>query len=519
LNSVWGKGRGLRTILDAPGNGDGFPTDIYEFTLIYDVFIPATGDPPAPAGNYQALWQGNANNANDAEFFLRCDTQRFYIAGCGQLGANGSWPLNDWFRVVHRVNDNAGVQRSDVFVNGVPVVTNACSPDWLYGVGSGLPIWMLSDDTEADVLQFHCANMAFVDVFMNEADIVALGGPNAAGVFSGLPGTESGASFDGFCNCTVRTQLESAKLGEIYAGDGTTCADSDCPLPENNVCQGAQLIVEAETLIDSTNAISSGYPYDDALCPGTYIGAFGKDVWFTFIPAAPGLAEISTCDPTGFDTDVYLYVGESCDNLVPLACNGDAPADAACQTYHSYLEWPVEAGLTYYLRIGGYFSTTAGQNLLTINGVQFSTGGSPCPADFSQDGVVNGADFGLLLSAWGPCNDCPEDLSKDGQVNGADVGLLLAEWGDCPLDPCAGVDCDDQDPCTIDYCLDGTCYHTPIDGCYPGCGDPDSGSCNKNNGTPGCDNITCCSYVCNIDPFCCEQTWDGTCAQIADQCP
>jgi len=60
-------------------------------------------------------------------------------------------------------------------------------------------------------------------------------------------------------------------------------------------------------------------------------------------------------------------------------------------------------------------------------------GGQPdCPGDFNGDGIVDGADFGFILAAWGTCGGCPEDLNGDGQVNGADVGLLLVAWGACP---------------------------------------------------------------------------------------
>ena len=51
------------------------------------------------------------------------------------------------------------------------------------------------------------------------------------------------------------------------------------------------------------------------------------------------------------------------------------------------------------------------------------------PADLNQNGVVNGADLGFMLAAWGSCADCPADLNGDGEVNGADLGLLLAAWG------------------------------------------------------------------------------------------
>jgi hypothetical protein len=58
-----------------------------------------------------------------------------------------------------------------------------------------------------------------------------------------------------------------------------------------------------------------------------------------------------------------------------------------------------------------------------------------CPADLNLDGVVNGADLGLMLGAWGPCpsTPCAADLNLDGVVNGADLGLMLGAWGPCPV--------------------------------------------------------------------------------------
>lgn len=50
----------------------------------------------------------------------------------------------------------------------------------------------------------------------------------------------------------------------------------------------------------------------------------------------------------------------------------------------------------------------------------------PPNADLNGDGVVNGADLGLLLRAWGGSG--PADLNGDGMVTGLDLGLLLAAW-------------------------------------------------------------------------------------------
>lgn len=47
-------------------------------------------------------------------------------------------------------------------------------------------------------------------------------------------------------------------------------------------------------------------------------------------------------------------------------------------------------------------------------------------ADLNLDGVVNGADLGLLLAAWGRCGH--GDLNHDGVIDGADLGVVLASW-------------------------------------------------------------------------------------------
>ncbi|MFO0875180.1 MAG: LamG-like jellyroll fold domain-containing protein [Phycisphaerales bacterium] len=58
-----------------------------------------------------------------------------------------------------------------------------------------------------------------------------------------------------------------------------------------------------------------------------------------------------------------------------------------------------------------------------------------CRSDLNRDGVVNGADLGLLLGAWDSMADCGEpasaDLNCDCIVDGADLGLMLGAWGPC----------------------------------------------------------------------------------------
>jgi hypothetical protein len=66
----------------------------------------------------------------------------------------------------------------------------------------------------------------------------------------------------------------------------------------------------------------------------------------------------------------------------------------------------------------------ATDHLMLVADFSFAAPGDP---DLNGDGVVDGADLGLLLGAWGGSG--PADLNGDGVVDGADLGLLLGAWG------------------------------------------------------------------------------------------
>jgi uncharacterized delta-60 repeat protein len=64
--------------------------------------------------------------------------------------------------------------------------------------------------------------------------------------------------------------------------------------------------------------------------------------------------------------------------------------------------------------------------------LKYAAPGGPIPGDLNGDGVVDGADLLILLSAWGNCadpDDCPADLDKNGIVDGSDLLILLSNWG------------------------------------------------------------------------------------------
>jgi hypothetical protein len=131
--------------------------------------------------------------------------------------------------------------------------------------------------------------------------------------------------------------------------------------------------------------------------------------------------------------------------LLMLACCGLITATAASADYD----------LSWYTIDGGGGTSTGGDFTLsgtigqpdagTMSGGSFDLAGGfwssfaidvepecPIPGDLNCDGVVDGADLLILLSAWGQCADpgnCPADMNGDGSVDGADLLILLSNWG------------------------------------------------------------------------------------------
>lgn len=70
-----------------------------------------------------------------------------------------------------------------------------------------------------------------------------------------------------------------------------------------------------------------------------------------------------------------------------------------------------------------------GFDSMTILDVTLAPPVSRCPSDLNGDGLVDGADLGVVLGGWGQTG--PGDLNGDGTVDGADLGLLLGSWGPC----------------------------------------------------------------------------------------
>jgi len=159
----------------------------------------------------------------------------------------------------------------------------------------------------------------------------------------------------------------------------------------------------------------------------------------------------------------------------------------------------------------------------------------------AQRALAGSATQGVVGLPCGPGNG---DCGVANQTPGCDDAVCCAAV--CAVDAfccggtwdsmCVGVAAGQPD-CTPIFgtcCfIDGGCTDTTATGCvtfggtFQGTGTRcattfcpiicglGAGDCLTANGTPGCDNTLCCTNICAVDPFCCNNNWDGQCAAQA----
>ena len=259
--------------------------------------------------------------------------------------------------------------------------------------------------------------------------------------------------------CYQYTSDDCSNAGGDYQGDGTSCAGNPCGGGggEGDACADAVQAVKGANYFDTSTNSDSGYgPPDESQCAGTYLEWDGSpDHWFFWIAPSSGTANFSTCDTSSYDTSLVIYQGSDCNNLVQVACNGDAADSSGCQPYHSEIDVSVTGGQTYYARLGGWQAAT-GSGTLTISG-DFGTPeyGACCYADGScevqTESACNGTG-GTWQGAGTDCNsvDCGSggggaccfgsdcEIQPDESTCAAQGGTWLGDGTTCAGNPCGG---------------------------------------------------------------------------------
>ncbi|MEE9129022.1 MAG: right-handed parallel beta-helix repeat-containing protein [Phycisphaerales bacterium] len=130
--------------------------------------------------------------------------------------------------------------------------------------------------------------------------------------------------------------------------------------------------------------------------------------------------------------------------------------------------------------------------------------------------MVCGIDSSCCLTAWDQeCADLATQIcGLCGEPGSGDCFEANGTPG-CEDAACCGIVCAADPECCNDQ-WDEACAIFANIVCGT-CGEPGSGSCFRDNGTPGCEDGDCCALLCEQDAFCCIVEWDQTCADLALQ--
>ncbi len=189
-------------------------TGIRQFTMVLDIMFDNASQ------GYMGIWNGNATNSNDSEFFIRPDTGGFWDPQSGNFGA-ATLTLNQFHRVVYRMDYDGG--DVDVFVDGTQVLTNGTPNDYVYD-GDPNPFWFLTDNTPGETGSGQLAAFAFADTLLSDADITTLGSPDAAGIFVALPPPPA-VTWSGSLSSEWSTNTLTSPKNWVLTSDGITEED------------------------------------------------------------------------------------------------------------------------------------------------------------------------------------------------------------------------------------------------------------------------------------------------------
>jgi len=151
-------------------------------------------------------------------------------------------------------------------------------------------------------------------------------------------------------------------------------------------------------------------------------------------PVGQDLTSLAAVDLDGdADPDIAIVAGEP--RQVSILRNDFEPGAIGGVTLADIQ--PIDTEAEPFLLTAGDLDADGDDDLIVIGAAQQTGAGdslvesfanaAPIPQDLNGDGVVDGADLGLLLGAWGEA-DGPADFNGDGVVDGADLGLLLGAW-------------------------------------------------------------------------------------------
>ena len=302
------------------------------------------------------------------------------------------------------------------------------------------------------------------------------------------------------------------------------------------------------------------------------VSVFGSNIiynvtWLRFVPPLDGTYVFETCGLVNFDT--RMAVLRDCTD--PTSCVVGADNTAGCTLSTSTTAWASRAtvanavaGVPLIVGIGTNSSSGAGSGSVRITAAGSTEDGLSCPTAYTAIGAPGGqantfstvgsapnvqlppgcdlgspSDGTIHRAAWFRFTPAASGRVRISTCGAANFNTRLAVLRGCETGPSADVVAcnDDSAACpgfTSSLTFDavaGTVYRVVVGGydassagigslvidtdpVEAACGDVQQPCCAPGAG-PFCSDGSCCSLVCNEDPFCCAEQWDQFCAQRA----
>ncbi len=291
--------------------------------------------------------------------------------------------------------------------------------------------------------------------------------------------------------CPPECGNEVIEAGEVCdPPDGITCGN-DCLIiidtgPDNNDCSSPKTVTDGGKLFDTTGASTDGTD-ESGDCD-----ELGADVWFCYEASCSGEVSVDACNS---DYDTILAVYDGCSTCPPTGSPTPCDDDGCGVTGGgSKASFQGVSGSKYLIRVGGW-DNAVGEGILKLS-CDDGGGGDPSCQSNAQ------------------CNDsnsCTTDTCN--VVTGCEYTAVDCDDADvCTDDSCDSatgcvhhaIDCDDGNPCTDDSCDPANgCEYTDVACSGNFVCDPSTGACVLRCLIDAdCEDNDLCTYDTCVDLMC-----------------